>query len=179
MEADGEVRVVTDSGEVLFSHEVAAGDIWRACQTKDSAVRDWVKQAEAEESPEGTGALSSAEREELKRLRKQAKTLETEREILKKATAFFAKESRRGSGSSTRSGPATRSRFSAVVCGSRGQGTTRGSDVLRRDVRSRTPSSEWRSRRRTKPAAGPTEARGSTGICKRKVARCRASGWLR
>ncbi|QAY63766.1 NADP-dependent isocitrate dehydrogenase [Xylanimonas allomyrinae] len=38
----GTVEVVTAAGEVLFSHDVEAGDIWRACQTKDAPVRDWV-----------------------------------------------------------------------------------------------------------------------------------------
>ena len=66
----------------------------RELDLTETAVREWLKQAEADESPAGTGALSSAEREELQRLRKQVKTLEMEREILKKATAFFAKESR-------------------------------------------------------------------------------------
>ncbi|WP_181275388.1 NADP-dependent isocitrate dehydrogenase [Brevibacterium oceani] len=41
----GVVEVVDSAGEVLMSHEVAAGDIWRACQTKDIPVRDWVKLA--------------------------------------------------------------------------------------------------------------------------------------
>lgn len=41
----GTVRVVNDSGDVLFEHEVEAGDIWRACQTKDAPIRDWVKLA--------------------------------------------------------------------------------------------------------------------------------------
>lgn len=45
LEAEGEVRVVSEAGEVLFSHDVGAGDIWRACQTKDAAIRDWVKLA--------------------------------------------------------------------------------------------------------------------------------------
>ena len=43
--APGVVEVVNSAGEVLMSHEVAAGDIWRACQTKDIPVRDWVKLA--------------------------------------------------------------------------------------------------------------------------------------
>ncbi|WP_311478602.1 NADP-dependent isocitrate dehydrogenase [uncultured Gulosibacter sp.] len=43
--ADGRVEVVNSAGEVLMSHEVAAGDIWRACQTKDAPIRDWVKLA--------------------------------------------------------------------------------------------------------------------------------------
>lgn len=43
--AAGTVRVVTASGDVVLSHEVAAGDIWRACQTKDAPIKDWVKLA--------------------------------------------------------------------------------------------------------------------------------------
>jgi isocitrate dehydrogenase len=43
--ADGTVRVVNKAGEVLIAHDVEAGDIWRACQTKDIPVRDWVKLA--------------------------------------------------------------------------------------------------------------------------------------
>ena len=41
----GTVRVVNAAGEALLEHEVRAGDIWRACQTKDVAIRDWVKLA--------------------------------------------------------------------------------------------------------------------------------------
>jgi len=41
----GSIRVVGASGDVLIEHEVAEGDIWRACQTKDVAIRDWVKLA--------------------------------------------------------------------------------------------------------------------------------------
>ncbi len=43
--AAGTVRVVDDAGTALLSHEVQAGDIWRACQTKDAPVRDWVQLA--------------------------------------------------------------------------------------------------------------------------------------
>jgi len=43
--ADGTVTVVNQAGEVLLAHDVEAGDIWRACQTKDVPVRDWVKLA--------------------------------------------------------------------------------------------------------------------------------------
>ena len=41
----GTVRVVDADGNTLLSHEVEAGDIWRMCQTKDVAIRDWVKLA--------------------------------------------------------------------------------------------------------------------------------------
>jgi isocitrate dehydrogenase len=43
--ADGTVRVLSSDGTVLIEHDVEAGDIWRACQTKDIPVRDWVKLA--------------------------------------------------------------------------------------------------------------------------------------
>ncbi|MGX5714440.1 NADP-dependent isocitrate dehydrogenase [Arthrobacter sp. MAHUQ-56] len=41
----GTVQVVDGSGNVLIEHEVSVGDIWRACQTKDAPIRDWVKLA--------------------------------------------------------------------------------------------------------------------------------------
>jgi isocitrate dehydrogenase len=41
----GTVEVRNAAGEVLMSHAVEAGDIWRACQTKDASIRDWVKLA--------------------------------------------------------------------------------------------------------------------------------------
>ncbi|GGA60687.1 isocitrate dehydrogenase [NADP] [Pseudoclavibacter endophyticus] len=51
----GTVRVVNAADEVLMSHDVEPGDIWRACQTKDAPIRDWVKlavtRARASESP--------------------------------------------------------------------------------------------------------------------------------
>ena len=42
---DGVIRVVDAAGAVLFEHAVETGDIWRACQTKDAPVQDWVKLA--------------------------------------------------------------------------------------------------------------------------------------
>jgi isocitrate dehydrogenase len=43
--SDGKMRVVRSTGQVIFEHDVEAGDIWRACQTKDAAIKDWVKLA--------------------------------------------------------------------------------------------------------------------------------------
>jgi len=45
MEADGVVRVTDDTGDVIFEHDVAKGDVWRMCQVKDEPIRDWVKLA--------------------------------------------------------------------------------------------------------------------------------------
>lgn len=57
-----------------------------------TALRSWVKQAEIDEGNGPDGALTTAEREELSRLRRENRTLEMERDFLKKAAAFFAKE---------------------------------------------------------------------------------------
>ncbi len=43
--AAGTVRILASNGDVLIEHDVEAGDIWRACQTKDIPVQDWVKLA--------------------------------------------------------------------------------------------------------------------------------------
>lgn len=60
----------------------------------DSALREWVKAAEVKAAVDKPAEeLSGAEREELLRLRRENKRLQMEREILKKAAAFFAKES--------------------------------------------------------------------------------------
>merc|ERR1711988_565855 len=45
MAGDGKVVVRSTDGKVIFEHEVQTGDIWRMCQTKDIAIRDWVKLA--------------------------------------------------------------------------------------------------------------------------------------
>jgi isocitrate dehydrogenase len=45
MSAPGTVRVVSANGEPLLEHEVGVGDVWRACQTQDIAIRDWVRLA--------------------------------------------------------------------------------------------------------------------------------------
>ncbi|MGY1410820.1 MULTISPECIES: NADP-dependent isocitrate dehydrogenase [unclassified Luteimonas] len=42
---DGAIRVIDDAGNTVFEHAVEAGDIWRMCQTRDAAIRDWVKLA--------------------------------------------------------------------------------------------------------------------------------------
>jgi len=81
------VALVRKSGKSM-------GVIAKELDLTETAVRAWVRQAEVDSGEGPSGALTTAEREELARLRKQVKTLEMEREILKKATAFFAKESK-------------------------------------------------------------------------------------
>jgi isocitrate dehydrogenase len=55
--ADGSVRIVDGAGNVLIEHAVEQGDIWRACQVKDPAVRDWVKLAVSRARATGAPAV--------------------------------------------------------------------------------------------------------------------------
>ncbi len=57
MAGDGVVRVIDDAGSVLMEHAVQAGDIWRMCQTKDAAIKDWVKLAVNRARLSGTPAV--------------------------------------------------------------------------------------------------------------------------
>ena len=60
----------------------------------ETAVREWVKQAERDDGSRVDGGLTTAERDELARLRRENRSLREDVEILKRATAFFAKETR-------------------------------------------------------------------------------------
>jgi transposase len=68
------------------------GQVARDLDLTETSVRAWVRQAEVDDGKGPTGALTTAEREEFAALRREVKTLRMERDILKKATAFFAKE---------------------------------------------------------------------------------------
>jgi transposase-like protein len=80
--------------ELIRKSGKSVGAVARELDLTETAVRRWVQQAEVDSGGGPAGALTTAEREELAQLRKRVKTLEMEREILKKATAFFAKESK-------------------------------------------------------------------------------------
>jgi transposase-like protein len=79
------VRLVRDSGK-------SVGAVARELDLTETALREWVRQAEVDAGRGTPGALTTAEREELGRLRRENRTLRMERDILKKATAFFARE---------------------------------------------------------------------------------------
>ena len=82
----GAVRLVLDEGK-------SVGAVARELDLTASALGLWVKHALAERT-KGKSGLMKEEREELTRLRKEVRILAEERDILKKATAFFAKQSR-------------------------------------------------------------------------------------
>jgi len=71
----------------------SAAQVARDLGLADSLVHGWLRQAQVDEGKGPTGALTTAEKEELSHLRREVKVLRMEREILKKAATFFAKES--------------------------------------------------------------------------------------
>ena len=79
------VRLVRESGKSVPT-------VARELDLTETALRSWVRQAEIDVGRGTPGALTTAEREELGHLRREVRTLRMERDILKKATAFFAKE---------------------------------------------------------------------------------------
>lgn len=79
----GAVRLVLDEGKTI-------SQVGRDLDIAQSVIGNWVKQERADRSNGKTG-LTTEERSELSRLRKENRELRMERDILKKATAFFAK----------------------------------------------------------------------------------------
>lgn len=76
---------------VRSDQERTVPEIAKSLQISDQTLRNWVRQADVDVGiREG---LSTDEREELRRLRKEVRTLRQEKEVLAKATAFFARES--------------------------------------------------------------------------------------
>jgi len=78
------VRLVQEVGNL--------SKVARDLELTESSLRNWVKQAEIDAGRGPEGALTSEEREELRRLRRTVHTLEMERDFAKKAAAFFAKD---------------------------------------------------------------------------------------
>jgi transposase len=79
--------------ELIRTSGRSIGAIAKEMDLSETAVRRWAQQAAVDAGRGSTGALTTAEREELVRLRRENRTLAMEREILRKAAAFFAKES--------------------------------------------------------------------------------------
>jgi len=82
----GVVRLVFDEGKTV-------GAVARDMDLTETAVREWVKRAQADRTRGRTG-VTTAEREELARLRKEVRELRIERDLLKKVSALFAKDQR-------------------------------------------------------------------------------------
>lgn len=81
----GAVRLVLDEGK-------SVGAAARDLDLTASSLRNWVERARADRGKGKSGVLTSGEREELGRLRHDVRELRMERDVLKKAAAFFAKD---------------------------------------------------------------------------------------
>jgi isocitrate dehydrogenase len=103
----GTVRVVTADGDVLLEHQVEPGDLWRACQTKDAPVRDWVKLAVTRARASGAPAVfwldetRAHDTEVLKKVREELERHDTDGLALHvmdvaEATRFSLERIRRG-----------------------------------------------------------------------------------
>ena len=81
----GAVRLVVEQGKKV-------SEVARDLGINRTQLDTWVRQARIDAGQNPNGALTTAEREELARLKKENRELRMERELLKKAAAFFAKE---------------------------------------------------------------------------------------
>ena len=84
---------MADAVKLAREGDRSLGRIAKDLDLTETSLREWVRKADIEAGNGPADALTKAEREELVRLRRENKRLEMERELLKKATAFFAKES--------------------------------------------------------------------------------------
>ncbi len=79
------VKLARTSGKAIpqLAHDLGVSE---------QALRGWIKRAQIDAGHGQPGELTTAEREELRRLRREVKVLQQEREILRKAAAYFARE---------------------------------------------------------------------------------------
>lgn len=84
---EGAVRLVLDEGKSVNS-------VARDLDLTTSSLRNWVERARADRGNGRPGVLTTEERQELARLRKENRTLKMERDILKKAAALLAQDNR-------------------------------------------------------------------------------------
>src|SRR6476469_5624887 len=151
------VRLVLDDGK-------SVGSVACDLDLTETALRDWVKRARADRTHGKTG-LTTAEREELARLRKENRELRTEREILKKAAAFFAKHQQCSLLGLLRRRPPSELERCAGRSTWRRAATTRGAVGRNRRVWLAIGTSRGWSARRSRRAGSGTAARASTRIC--------------
>ena len=83
--ANGTIRIVDANGTVLHQHQVEAGDIWRACQVKDTPIQDWVKLAVSRARATGAPAVFWLD-----------KTRAHDAELIKKVNAYLPKHDTNG-----------------------------------------------------------------------------------
>ena len=81
-----------DAVRLCKTGDRSISQVAKSLDLTETALRDWIKRADVDAESGPKSELTTPEREELAELRRKVKRLEMEREILKKAAAFFAKE---------------------------------------------------------------------------------------
>jgi len=82
-----------EATRLVLDENMAQKDVAKDLGIPLSSMSRWVRQARIDRGEGEPGELKSSDRDELRELRKKVRQLEMERDILKKAAAFFAKES--------------------------------------------------------------------------------------
>lgn len=82
-----------DAVQLVIEHELPVAQVARELDIGESSLTRWVAKARSHGTASLTGSLQSSDQEELQRLRRENQILLQEREILKKAAVFFARES--------------------------------------------------------------------------------------
>src|SRR5262249_14760639 len=117
-------------------------ELEREFEPTAQTIRNWVAQAERDEGRRADG-LTSAERQELQRLRRENRQLKVERDILSRAAAWFARETKtvppKDTGSGARNGPFMRWPRCAAFWASAPAAIMRGGDAALRGARARMP----------------------------------------
>jgi transposase len=86
--------IATEIVDLCQHGDRSVGQVAKDFDLTETAVREWVKQAERDTGTRTDGGLTSSEQQELAQLRRENRRLREDVEILKRATAFFAKETR-------------------------------------------------------------------------------------
>ena len=132
-----------DAVQMALASSESRASVARRLGVNETTLRNWVANHLAEEARAANPlSVSPSEFEELRRLRREVEELRVEKEILRKAAAYFAQETIRSaaSGSSTSNDTSTASSGSVESWESRDRGSTPGGPGHRRGGRSATPS---------------------------------------
>ncbi len=82
-----------DAVRLVQAGDRSVGQVAQDLDLAETSLRAWVKQAKVDAGKGPAEALTTAEKQELAQLRREVRVLKMERDLLKKAAAFFAKES--------------------------------------------------------------------------------------
>ena len=163
-------RFKQEAVRLCLRHDRSIGQVARELDLTESALRRWVQQYEVDHGPNPSGALTTEEKTELRTLRREVRVLREEREILKKAAAFFAKEKRmrfafvsRGEGPPRRAALVQRATGDAQRLLRLGASGPERATTGQRPVEGTHPGDPYRQPRNVRQPADPRAAQAGRG----------------